>query len=535
MLTDIIDPNYTHELKTHKDKAKLPELRRFMKTHCRVSTYMFVIRRCEQEGCFVCGHGRTPRCGGLFDDISMHDPPLPSMKANRTSYASFDTLKGQPSDETELPSMDIRKHDRNGIAERKAADKATKAQLGSKIFVQENAAHYFRCSSCMAARLIYSTKPKATIQSQMGQLVRYVASVDYLCGDDLFADGSPAGASLQGTFAVRQHLQSGRIDGVSRAYCNMPTQHAYFTRASFPVTCAWCDENAQGELLMESDHDASELAGKRCDPICKHCKLVRTMALPLWGAKANGTGGRTIGRSGNGASSTKASNDDASGVSSSSTPAAVKETRANARTSTSAPRTRGLVTGGCSASGKSGIESLFARETPCVSYLQTMALWSSEHNSACEECNLGGNLILCSYCNLAWHRACLEKPGLLLPETKSLLEDDDAHWPCSQCVSEAKRRQTAKAAFKVGGCANTNARAMKKKHNPKRDGITDTCKTCTMPVSSKICYSCRKRICTICDTWNRNIKRSKDLERHKCRSKCQLDDSDERADSDDDA
>jgi hypothetical protein len=284
------------------------------------------------------------------------------------------------------------------------------------------------------------------------------------------------------------------------------------------------------------------------------------MALPLWGARANGTGGRTIGRSGNGASSTRAANDHATGVSSSSAPAAVKETRDKARTSTSAPRTRGLAAGGCSASGRRSIHSFFTKHTsesadeddsdeghrlkrnknaachisatPCVGYLQTLALWSSEHNSACEECNLGGNLVLCSYCNLAWHRACLEKPGLLLPETKFLLEDDDAHWPCSQCVSEAKRRQTAKAAFQVGGCANTNARAMKRKHNPKRDGITGTCKICTMPLSSKVCYSCRNRICTICDTWNKNIKRSKDLECRKCRTNSQLDDSDESADSD---
>lgn len=90
----------------------------FMKRHCRVSTYIFVIRRCDDDGCLVCGHGRTPRSGGLFEDISVHDPPLPSMTANKTSYASFDTLKGKPSDETELPSRDIRKHDKAGIDER---------------------------------------------------------------------------------------------------------------------------------------------------------------------------------------------------------------------------------------------------------------------------------------------------------------------------------------------------------------------------------------------------------------------------------
>ena len=162
------------------------------------------------------------------------------------------------------------------------------------------------------------------------------------------------------------HLHSEKIDGVARTYCNMPIQHACFTRSSFPDTCAWCDENAQDEHLMESDHDASELAGKKCDPICKHRKLVRTKALPLWGSQSNGTGGRTIGRSGNGASLTRASNDDVTGASSwpSFAPAAVKETgsslitqqaRKKARTSTSAPRNGGLAAGVCSASNRRSI------------------------------------------------------------------------------------------------------------------------------------------------------------------------------------
>ena len=533
-----------------------------MKRHCRVSTYMFVIRRCDEDDCLVCGHGRTPRSGGLFEDISVHDPPLPSMTANGTSYASFDTLKGKPSDETELPSQDIRKHDKAGIDERKQADTETKARLGKKIFIQENAVHYVRCSSCIAARLIYSAKPRATVQSQMSQLVGYVASVDYLCGDDVFGDNGPVEMTLKETFAVRQHLESGKIDGVARSYCNLPTQHAYFTRANFPTTCAWCDETSQDELLMESDHGASELSGKRCDPICKHCKFKRGMTLPLWGSQANGTGGRTIGRSGNGATSTRSGIDvatDASfghiGRKRTASKLPCKQPKGDiARTPTGASKAD-VAAGGCSSASGSSIQSFFFKHKKdrgeeehdtggsrlkrhktatatehkhtqqTVSYLQSLALWSSDHNSVCEECNQGGDLVLCSYCNLAWHRACLEKSGLLQPETQCLLEDDDAHWPCSQCVSEAKRRHAAKTTFNLVGCAKTSVCAMKRQRKPSSDGNGNAsiCKICNMRVSQKRCFSCRSRICTICDDWNQNINKTMYLRCRQCRVGCRLD------------
>ena len=98
-----------------------------------------------------------------------------------------------------------------------------------------------------------------------------------------------------------------------------------------------------------------------------------------------------------------------------------------------------------------------------------------------------------------------------------------------------KQKEAAKAAFKVDGSANTNASAMKKKHIPNGDGITNPIKIYTMPLSPNVCYSYKRRICTICDTWNKNIKRAKDLQCRKCRGRFQLDDSDESGDSEDDA
>ena len=57
-------------------------------------------------------------------------------------------------------------------------------------------------------------------------------------------------------------------------------------------------------------------------------------------------------------------------------------------------------------------------------------LWLTDHNDICENCLGTGNMLLCSYCNTAWHLQCT---------AESFSEAPTGYWMCSMCV-EAERR-----------------------------------------------------------------------------------------------
>ena len=52
-------------------------------------------------------------------------------------------------------------------------------------------------------------------------------------------------------------------------------------------------------------------------------------------------------------------------------------------------------------------------------------LWLTAHNDICETCGGTGNLLLCSYCNTAWHFGCTGE---------GLTEAPEGWWMCSLCV-----------------------------------------------------------------------------------------------------
>ena len=118
----------------------------------------------------------------------------------------------------------------------------------------------------------------------MPALLAHLDGVDYTCGDDPLCESSDASETIRSTFAVKTHLAAGTLN---LAYCNLPTQHAFYTRRIFPTTCAWCDETSADE--MASDADLRQLRSqldvkvrtRKCDPICKHCAFTRNMPLPL--------------------------------------------------------------------------------------------------------------------------------------------------------------------------------------------------------------------------------------------------------------
>jgi hypothetical protein len=140
VITDMVDENYTPSMTQKKHLRELPGVAAFIQAHCESSMYMFRIQKCKDPKCLTCTSER--RSGELFDQISPHDPPLPSKaRADDAHYLHYDALKGLPSDERARPSLDMH-YDKEARAEKKAADRAQKKEKGEKIFTQEKARHY---------------------------------------------------------------------------------------------------------------------------------------------------------------------------------------------------------------------------------------------------------------------------------------------------------------------------------------------------------------------------------------------------------
>jgi len=56
--------------------------------------------------------------------------------------------------------------------------------------------------------------------------------------------------------------------------------------------------------------------------------------------------------------------------------------------------------------------------------------WNHEHNSLCEICGHGGEILLCDFCNLVYHTQCLQPPLFEVPE---------GDWACPSCKKDDKR------------------------------------------------------------------------------------------------
>ena len=182
VIKTLFDEDYHSGLTWKVHLAKLSLLSQFMKVHCRISTYMFVISRCQDSSHDFYGDDSS-RCGPLAQSLSKHNPPLPRLDiSNPGHYMKYDEIKEQPSDESYLPSLDVLKQDKAEIEETKQTNKQTKAKHGDGIFRQGKIVHYVRCQECMAARLIYSTSSKLEIETEMPSLIRFIETNDYICG-----------------------------------------------------------------------------------------------------------------------------------------------------------------------------------------------------------------------------------------------------------------------------------------------------------------------------------------------------------------
>ena len=62
---------------------------------------------------------------------------------------------------------------------------------------------------------------------------------------------------------------------------------------------------------------------------------------------------------------------------------------------------------------------------------QTLQLWAGGYNDVCDVCDSGGELYCCSFCNLVFHRMCLDE------QAQGTLDNDP--WACKECVEEEKK------------------------------------------------------------------------------------------------
>ena len=65
-----------------------------------------------------------------------------------------------------------------------------------------------------------------------------------------------------------------------------------------------------------------------------------------------------------------------------------------------------------------------------------LSLWKLTTNDECEHCSFGGDVLTCSFCNLAWHNTTVCLRGAPLARS----EDNEDHWACPTCWGHATRR-----------------------------------------------------------------------------------------------
>ena len=86
--------------------------------------------------------------------------------------------------------------------------------------------------------------------------------------------------------------------------------------------------------------------------------------------------------------------------------------------------------------------TVFTKPTPRVVTTllasKSLKIWPGDHgsNDVCETCNLGGDLLSCSFCNVSYHNEapCLQE-SLVIPV--SLMNSESYEWPCPTCFKQA--------------------------------------------------------------------------------------------------
>ena len=158
-----IDPNYVKTIRLKSEAKKIPQLVRFMHSHCERTPYSFAITKCDtrKTGCRICG---PVRCPESLRPLVMQLQPTPVLDKKREGHfvgresALEGVAKGTRSliDLSDLPSVQINESSKE-MKERKTRDSnAATRVIGSKGFDASMVGGVVHCWACNKPRCLFS-------------------------------------------------------------------------------------------------------------------------------------------------------------------------------------------------------------------------------------------------------------------------------------------------------------------------------------------------------------------------------------------
>ena len=94
---------------------------------------------------------------------------------------------------------------------------------------------------------------------------------------------------------------------------------------------------------------------------------------------------------------------------------------------------------------------------------KSLKFWTHASNDLCETCNMGGDLLSCSYCNVSYHNdaPCLDESQVI---AASLRNSESYEWPCPACfnagVKAHQRKKLAPNPAAGGGKKHKGSRGL---------------------------------------------------------------------------
>ena len=229
----LIDSTLTQGLTKKACVSKHPKLEHFLRTHCQVRHYSFVVKKCGVEECSIC---KVPRLlKDVFDCLCFLPDPIPSADPNH--YQPFSTVYGTESHRPSLASSKAKVH---GIPFSPSAQ--TARTVGEVV----------RCRECDFPRVIYAARKLSCLEKV--QLKSVLSDYWYTCGSTLqdllltVEEGSRPNHILNKVY-IRANL-----------LCNERIETSYYSSEMFEDLCHLCasDDLVPGQLETY--------------PICKQCQ-----------------------------------------------------------------------------------------------------------------------------------------------------------------------------------------------------------------------------------------------------------------------
>ena len=209
----VIDPDISANRLRKEDLKNNTALHEFMRKHCRLSPYVFQVKKCLDPDCSYCKDHPIQVTSEQFS--SLHYLPLPLLDTSKTSYLPFETLYGKEPSDNDRPSST-------------PSSNAESAQVDSRhkpLLKNTKVRKVIFCGECLKPRCIYSAARLGRAEETVVEGI--MESKVYTCGSTLFPPDSP----LHDTVVVRQNCS-----------CADPVEAACYssTLIKFPPVCFYC-------------------------------------------------------------------------------------------------------------------------------------------------------------------------------------------------------------------------------------------------------------------------------------------------------